>query len=141
MRLKPIIACLLLVALLSPALSIASDVVVIANQDVAASSLGANDIKEIFLGKKTSWDNGAKIVLVVQDRTDARDVFLKAYVKKTASQYDNYWKKQVFTGKGKTPKSFSSDQEIVDYVAQTPGAISYVSSDAATGNTKTISVQ
>jgi ABC-type phosphate transport system substrate-binding protein len=141
MKLKPIIAFLLLAALLSPALSMASDAVVIANGDVTASSLGADDIKKIFLGKKTTWDNGNKIVLVVQDRTATGDAFLKAYVKKTASQYDNYWKKQVFTGKGKAPQSFSSDKEIADYVAQTPGAIGYVSAGFGTGNAKTISVQ
>jgi ABC-type phosphate transport system substrate-binding protein len=141
MNSKAIIAFILFVAMLSPALSLADGVVIVANKDVPASSLAADNVKEIFLGKKTTWDNGDKIVFVVQDRTDACDAFLKAYVKKSASQYDNYWKKQVFTGKGKAPQSFSSDKELVDYVSNTPGAVGYVSSGADTGNTKTISVQ
>jgi ABC-type phosphate transport system substrate-binding protein len=141
MKQRAIITFILLMAFFSPALSLAADVVIVANENVPAASLAAKDVKQIFLGNKTSWDNGDKIVFVVQDRTDAADVFLKAYVKKSASQYDNYWKKQVFTGKGKAPQSFSSDQELVKFVSETPGAIGYVSSGATTENTKTISVQ
>lgn len=141
MKPKAIIAYILFTVLLSPALSFADDAVVIANKNVPSSTLSSDDIKQIFLGNKTSWDNGDKIVFVVQDRTDTADAFLKAYIRKSASQYDNYWKKQVFTGKGKAPKSFSSDQELAEFVANTPGAIGYVSSGANANDTKTISVQ
>jgi ABC-type phosphate transport system substrate-binding protein len=141
MKHRAIIAFILFVALLSPVISLADGVVIVANKDVPASGLAEADVKKIFLGNKTTWDSGEKIVFVVQDRTDAGKLFLKTYVKKSASQYDNYWKKQVFTGKGKAPMSFSSDQELVEYVDQTPGAVGYVSSGADTGNTKTISVQ
>jgi len=141
MKSRAIIAFILFVALLSPALSMAADVVIVANKNVPSSSLSGDDVKQIFLGNKTTWDNGAKIVFVVQERTDAGDAFLKEYVKKSASQYDNYWKKMVFTGKGKAPESFSSDNAIVEYVAQTPGAVGYVSSGAYTGSAKTIAVR
>jgi ABC-type phosphate transport system substrate-binding protein len=141
MKHRTIIAFILFVALFSPVISLAEGAVIIANKDVPASDLTSGDVKQIFLGSKTTWENGEKIVFVVQDRTEAGKYFLKTYVKKSASQYDNYWKKQVFTGKGKAPMSFSSDQELVEYVARTPGAVGYVSSTADTGNTKTISVQ
>ena len=140
MRQIPIIVIILFVALLLPTLSMADDVFIVANKDVPANSLAANDVKQIFLGNKTSWDNGDKIVFVVQDRTDAGDAFLKAYVQKSVSQYENYWKKQVFTGKGKAPQSFESDQAVVEFVAQTPGAVGYVSSGADTRNVKTVAV-
>lgn len=141
MQHRAIIVFILFVALLSPALCLADGVVIVANQDVPASSLASNDIKQIFLGDKTTWDNGEKIVFVVQKKTDAGNVFLKAYVKKSASQYDNYWKKRVFTGKGKAPQSFSSDRELVEFVSRTPGAVGYVLSGTDTGNTKTITVR
>ena len=141
MKVKAIIGFIFILAFLAPALSLASDVVIITNVSVPVSTLSAKDVKQIFLGSKTAWDNGDKIVFVVQDRTDASDTFLKTYVKKSSSQYNNYWKKQVFTGKGKAPQSFSSDQELVQFVSETAGAIGYVSSGADTGNTKTITAQ
>lgn len=141
MKAKVIFPFILFVALLSPVLSLADGVVIVANKNVPAASLAADDIKQIFLGHKTTWDNGDKIMFVVQDRTDACDAFLKSYIQKSASQYDNYWKKQVFTGKGKAPQSFSSDKEVVEYVANTPGAVGYISSSASAGNIKSISVK
>lgn len=141
MKPRAIIAFILFVVLLSPVLSMADGVVIIANMDVPVNSLTADAVKQIFLGNKTAWENGEKIVFVVQDRTDAGDDFLETYVKKTASQYENYWKRQVFTGKGKAPRSFSSDQELVRFVARTPGTVGYISSGADTGKTKIISVQ
>lgn len=141
MKTRAIFAFILLTALLSPVLSLADGAVIIANKDVPSSALSSDDVKQIFLGNKTAWDNGDKIVFVVQDRTKTADVFLKTYVKKSSSQYDNFWKKQVFTGKGKAPQSFSSDQELVEFVANTPGAIGYISSDANSTNVKTIAVQ
>jgi len=141
MKSGSITALILFIALLAPALSLASDVVIIANKNVPVSTLASNDIKQIFLGRKTTWDNGVKIIFVVQDRTDASDSFLKTYIMKNAYQYDIFWKKQVFTGKGKAPISFSSDQELVQFVSETPNSIGYVSIGIDTGKVKTIPVQ
>jgi ABC-type phosphate transport system substrate-binding protein len=42
----------------------------------------------------------------------------------------NYFRTLVFTGKGSPPKSFATTDEIIQYVANTEGAIGYVSLDA-----------
>jgi len=140
MRPKTILCLTLLAILVSPAFSMAENVLVIANRSVAVSGLDRDDIRKIFLGQKTTWDDGTKIIFVVQDRTKAGDAFLKTYLQKTAAQYDKYWKKQVFSGKGRAPYSFSSNQELVEFVSRTPGAIGYVSAATNTGDTKIITV-
>jgi len=38
------------------------------------------------MGNKTTWDNGDKIVFVVQDRPETTDTFLKTYVIKSTLQ-------------------------------------------------------
>lgn len=141
MKPKAIIAFILFAALLLPALSLADGVILVANEDVPVSSLTEYDVKQIFLGNKTTWEDGPKIVFAIQDETDAGKVFLKTYVRKSESQYKNYWKKRVFTGKGKKPASFSSDDEVIDFVTQTSGAVGYVTSGAATGDAKPLSIQ
>jgi len=40
-----------------PGLAYAGDVIIIANKDVPSSSLTSDEIKNIFLAKKTQWDN------------------------------------------------------------------------------------
>ena len=134
-------ALIVFMTLFLPVFSLASDIVIVANENVPASSLAMDDIKQIFLGRKTTWDNGAKIIFVVQDGTDAGESFLKTYIRKNAYQYDIYWRKQVFTGRGKPPKSFSSDQELVQFVSQTPNAVGFVSTGTDIGKAKTIPVQ
>ncbi len=143
MQVKAIITLTLLAILALPVFSKAESesVLVITNGSVEVSSLERDDIKKIFLGQKTTWNDGSKIIFVVQDRTKAGDIFLKTYLQRTASQYDNYWKKQVFTGKGRAPYSFSSNQELVEFVSRTPGAIGYVLDTTNTGDTKIIPVQ
>jgi len=141
MKLGPISALALFVMLLLPVQAMASEIVIVANKDVPVASLGSKDIREIFLGKKISWDNGRKIIFAVQNHTEASDTFLETYVRKNAYDYDVFWKKQVFTGKGKAPPSFRTEQELVEFVAGTPGAIGYVLAGTDKGEVKTIQVR
>jgi ABC-type phosphate transport system substrate-binding protein len=134
-------ALILVIALLVPLSSLGGEVVFVANEDVPVASLDSEDIKDIFTGRKISWENGDKIVFVVQERTDVSESFLQTYVRKNAYDYDIFWKKQVFTGKGQAPQSFSSEKDLLNFVAQTPGAIGYVSFGTDTGNVKTIPVR
>ena len=101
--------------------------VIIGYKDVA-DSLKKEDIKRIFLGRKTRWVNDEKILFVVFAEKETYTTFLKEYVGKTVFQYKNYWKKQVFTGKGRMPKAFKTSDEVIKYVSSTEGAISFTMS-------------
>ncbi|BBO81059.1 ABC transporter substrate-binding protein [Desulfosarcina ovata subsp. sediminis] len=120
--------------------AIAQDVAIIVNKDLPVDTVSAADIQSIFLGKKTAWSSGEKVVFAVLKDDDARNAFLKLYVKKSPSQYDNYWKKMVFTGKGQMPHSFTTKEEIMAFVNGTPGAVSYVPAPAD-ASVKMITVQ
>lgn len=136
-----ITAFIVTTVLLTPVLSPASEVVIITNKDVKMSTLTRGDVRQIFLGKIINWANGGKIVFVVQHGTDASEYFLRSYLRKNAYDYNVFWKKQVFTGKGKAPRSFSSDEEVIQFVSEIPGAIGYVSSDADTEKVSIVTVQ
>ena len=131
---------LLTAAGFSPAMAYTGDVVVICNASVNVDSLSRRDIKNIFLGKNTRWEDGQKISFVTLACGDEHDAFLKHYVGKTSSQFNNFWKKKAFTGKGKIPQSFTAPEELIDYVMKTPGAIGYVPSSAYQNQTKSIMI-
>ncbi len=124
----------------SPGAVYAGDIVIIANKNVAESSLSSEEVKNIFLFKKKKWGNGQSIDFVVLKDGAVQEGFLKNYAKKTPSQFKRYFKTLVFTGKGKPPKSFATEAELIGYVASTEGAIGYASSGAKTGSVKTIQV-
>ncbi len=121
----------LIVLMLIPLLgstALAGSIQVITGQGTPVDTIEDGAIKKIFLGKSKAWPNGSPVEFVVLKSGDAHDAFLKTFVKKSASQFKTYWKKQVFTGKGKNPKSFASEKDLVAYVAGKTGAIGYVSS-------------
>ncbi len=126
--------------LLAGSSSHAAEAVVIANSEVAETTVSSSTLKSIFLGKKKKWNDDSKVVLVALRGGDTADSFLKSQVGKTAKQFTTYWKKMVFTGKGSMPKLFDNEAELVNYVKNTRGAIGFVKAGTATDGAKTISI-
>ncbi len=131
----------LMIAALTQRVEAASDVVIIANKAVASDSISGDALKMIYTGKTVTWESGGKVVLATLKKGETHEVFLKAHVKKTPQQFSAYWKKLVFTGKGKQPKSFKTEDELIAFVAKTDGAIGYLSESTSSGDVKVISVQ
>ena len=114
-------------------------VLIIANNSVSQESLNKEELQNIFLGKTVKWPDNTGIQFVTTE-TDAHEEFLKMYINRSSSQFRNYWRKMVFTGKGRKPKAFKNDAEIIQFVSETSGAIGYVGTDAALKNVKVITV-
>lgn len=122
-------ACLLF--LLFPAAPSAADsekFALVGNKDVP-DTLDKEDVKQIFLGKRTFWDQDRQITFVIFSKEGIFNAFLKVYIGKTMDQYKNYWKKQVFTGKGRMPKAFEQSSDLSAYIAETSGAIGFLPED------------
>lgn len=102
------------------------------------ASLPKEEIKQIFLGQKTRWDDNSVIHFVVCTEESSLLTFLKKYVKKTPIQYQNYWKKLVFSGKGIMPKMFNDTQKVLEFVSNTEGSISFISAQAVDAQRVTI---
>jgi ABC-type phosphate transport system substrate-binding protein len=113
---------------------------VIANMDVQDSALSRTDIQNIYLGKKTKWGNNQGINFTALGGGSCHEAFVKEYVGRTDFQFQNYWKKQIFTGNGQPPRSFNSEAELIDYVSRTSGAIGYSCVPPAGGNVKTLTI-
>lgn len=141
MKNRVVVTTLVAAVLLFAELSLGGNVVLIGNTSIPVSALNQTDINNIFLGGKNTWDDGSKVIFVIQKHSACHDIFLKNYINKTPSQFSSYWKKQVFTGKGFAPRSLDNDQEMIKFVSKTKGAIGYVSSDTGLDNVKVITVK
>lgn len=107
----------------------ASDYVVIANASMGGRTVTESDLRQIFLGVKTSLD-GKRVEPVVAESGAAHAEFASGLLGKTTQGLKNYYRMLVFSGKGSIPKSLSSDAAIVAFVAQNRGAIGYVHKSA-----------
>jgi ABC-type phosphate transport system substrate-binding protein len=105
----------------------AQDVVIVANKNVSLTQISAAQLRDIFTGVRSRLDDGTRVTPVLLKGGPAHEVFLHNYVGEYPDEFRNRWRKAVFTGQGVMLKEFSSEAALVDYVANTPGAIGYVS--------------
>lgn len=135
---------LLLLAALGTFISInalAADFKVIANGNVGASSVSAEELKAVFLQEKSSLSDGSRVVPVLIKGGPAHERFVKQYLGKTEDALMTYYRSLVFTGKGLMPKTLDSDAEVLAYVAKTKGAIGYISSSGGTEGVKVLELK
>lgn len=118
-----------------------ADVFIIGNKSISATNISPEDIQDIFLGKKTKLSDRSTISFVIQKDGDTHQEFLKLYIKRSESQFKNYWKRMLFTGKGSIPQSFASDEALIKHVSETKGVIGYVSKKPESDNIKIINIE
>jgi ABC-type phosphate transport system substrate-binding protein len=95
--------------------------IVIANNSLAADSLSADALKDVYTAKTKYWDGGQNIVIVVlNDKTDAA---LQQASGMEASQFKTFWQRLAFSGRGQEPKKADDAAAVVALVAATKGAI------------------
>ena len=119
----------------------AADLKIVANSSISASSISADEIKNVFLETSNSLSDGSHVQPVLAKGGAAHQMFLKDYLGKSDSALQMYYRSLVFTGKASMPKECATDAEVIAYVAKTKGAIGYVSAGAAAPGTKTLEVK
>lgn len=121
-------------------LSVDSRLVIIANPGVGDESIKPDFIRNVYLGKTAKWKDGVKAEPITLKGGEIHEVFLKELIGKSDSQFSTFWKKMVFTGKGRPPKEVANEAVVVEFVKSTPGAIGYVSASAPVEGVKVLKV-
>jgi ABC-type phosphate transport system substrate-binding protein len=129
---KSIFAVLLMIlAVFVPSLTKA-EVLIIVNAKSPLKQISSEDVMNIFLGKKLTWEDekSTEVKFVLMPEAECHEEFVKKFTKKSAAQFKRYWNNMVFTGKGMMPKSINSAEEMIRFVSETDGAIGYVAPGA-----------
>ena len=112
----------------------------IGNKNIPENELRKSDIMNIFLGKQSQWSDKQTITICLLQEKVAYNIFTRRYLNKTPMQFNRYWRKMMFTGKGIMPEPFTSKEELLKFIAETNGAIGYLPSEVNANGVKTISV-
>lgn len=105
---------------------------VIANVQVETKQLSKTTARSIFAMRVHQWPDGTPIkVFVLQDQNPTHNEFCKSILGMFPYQLRRIWDRQVFSGTGSAPVVVNSEQEMLNAVASTEGAIGYISLDNA----------
>lgn len=118
----------------------ARDYVVVVNKSLNLTSISSSDLEAVFTGKKKFWDSGEKVYFAVFDDEEIQTVFFRQHVRKTSSQFKNFWTKMVFTGKANMPDYLKTLEEVMAFVSATPGGISFIPAPGG-DKVKTLNIQ
>lgn len=122
--------------------SAASSFSVIVHPSNSSSSVTREFVAHAFLKRVTRWPD-AEVIRPVDQHPDARvrTDFSGDVLRRSLSAMRSYWQQRIFSGRELPPPELDSDEAVVRFVASSPGAIGYVSSQAKLQHVKVISVR
>lgn len=107
-----------------------SDLVFFGNE-IGAAEMSYDRIVEYYKAKSAYWDNNKAVTICLPGTksTDAEKICSLIY-KKSVRDVQKFWLSIVFQGRAKSPMFFERDEEMIEYVKKTPGAIGVLLSTA-----------
>lgn len=127
-------------SIMLPDLLTAQDLAVIGHPGVPDSALEKSRILDYYTGDRQRWSNDEPVIpLDLQEPKDVRKNFYKS-LGKSSSRMRSIWMRRKLAGEGEPPESIENERELLDRVADTPGAIGFVRRDSVTDQVKLLAV-
>jgi ABC-type phosphate transport system substrate-binding protein len=104
------------------------DIAVVVNPANAYTSLSAADLRKILLGERKFWKSNVPVSLVLrQEGAWEREHILATLLRMTDADFEQHWQALIFRGEASAPPlAVPSNGMATEYVADTPGAISFI---------------
>ena len=118
--------------------SVFAQVAVIANKSVSDASLDSKKVEEIYSLKLKTWSDGKSITLFAYKSDNGTVEKFYSSMGKSSSDMKKLWMKLQLTGEGTAPEALGSEDEVLNKVASTPGAIGFVDASKVNGNVKVL---
>lgn len=105
----------------------AQGITVITNASVDRSELQLTELRAIFTMKKRLWSDGQPVqVYVLTPEQDSHREFCKQVLGVFPRQLQSIWHRLVYSGTGEAPIELNNEQEMLEVIASTKGAIGYI---------------
>lgn len=128
-------------AIAEPPRLLAAEIEVIVHSETEMSSISRSELSKIFLKRLRTWSNGQLAVPVDQSpEREVRSGFTRRVHQQSVVTVEVYWKRMIFSGKRLPPTELANDQEVLDFVRSTPGAVGYVSATAKLDGVRTVTL-
>ncbi len=118
-----------------------AEYIIVVHQDNPVHDLSCEELKRIFLGKKTRWADGSPITIIMNTNDEVHTLFTRTMLHKSPMQLSVYWKKILYSGTGMLPLSVRDDEAAKSYIGFHKHAIGYIASDSLDNQIKTVKVE
>jgi hypothetical protein len=104
------------------------DIAVVVNSVNPVSDLSAGDLRRMLLGDRRFWGGNVQIRLALREHgARERDQVVAAILKMDNKAYSEHWRAKVFRGEASDEPLTLSAAMALQYVKETPGALSFAS--------------
>ena len=124
--LRTALAFILLAAWISIASAVADDIVLVVNPQIKNQHISQSTVRTIFGMRLSSWKDHNIKVFVLPDDDPIHNMFSKQVLGMFPHQLRWAWDRQVFSGTGRAPIMVTTEEEMRQRIASTPGAIGYL---------------
>lgn len=121
-----------------PVHQVFSKTVVVVAKNTLINSLDKQAVSNIFLARTSRYENGQKAIPIEIKSNETRADFYRQISGKTPAQLNSYWTTLVFTGKGKPPRAYASQSDVLSRLESQPGAITYLPLSEVTDDMKVL---
>lgn len=130
-----------LIFLLSCPIAGHAEMVVIVNPSNAITNLNALNIRDIYLFKKVTWNDGTKIVPInLPVRDPLHKEFSDRLLGRSLPEMENYYVLHALSGLGQPPIILTTPDAVKDMVSRIEGAIGYIDSQGVDNSVKVIKI-
>ncbi|WP_295037760.1 hypothetical protein [Salinicola sp.] len=140
---RTLTGCVLLLSLLSvDSFGDEPATVVIANKSVQQASLPLETLRAIFAMRQRTFPDGQAVhVFVLPDDNPIHEDFSKKVLGVYPHQLRLAWDRAVFSGTGQAPNEVSSEAEMIEDVASTPGSVGYIKKTSLNGQVRVLDIE
>ena len=135
-------AVILLSAGLAPAPDKSADLAIVVNESSLLESISSAELTKIFKAERPRAPGGFRYIIAVRDPgSSERKAALKAIYHMTDPDYEKFFLQAAFAGKVQAvPKELNSPAAVRQFIASSPGAISYLRASEADASVKVLKV-
>lgn len=114
---------------------------VVVNPGNPVTHLSRQELLAIYTMRQRNWPDGTPIVVFVQNpKSEAHARFCKDLLNLFPHQLQTTWDRLVYSGSGRAPIEFKTDQALLEKLVSTPGGIGYMESPDSDKKAKTVAV-
>lgn len=132
----------LALAVLLCSVSVSAEQLLVAHPSVRTADITLNTARLLFSMQLRQWPDGEAVhVFVLPDDAALHRAFAKDLLSLYPRQLRRVWDRQLYSGTGRAPETVSSETEMLQRVADTPGAIGYLSHEMIDDAVRVITIR